>query len=104
MPTVWDETRVLNGDIGKYATIARRSGDDWFVGTINGDQARTLRVPMTFLDNGKQYKASIYSDDDNVTTKTKVKVETQPVTSETALSVSLISSGGQAIWITPAEK
>lgn len=70
----------------------------------NRTEFRTLQMPLTFLENGIRYTASIYSDDDNVTTKTKVKVETQPVTSETVLSVSLKSSGGQAIWITPAEK
>ena len=102
VPTVWEETKVLNGDIGNYATIARRNGNDWFVGTINADPPRTLKLPLTFLEDGKQYTASIYSDDDNATTKTKVKVETQPVTSETVLSVPLKASGGQALWITGA--
>ncbi len=102
VPTVWDDTKVINGKIGQYATIARQSGEDWFLGTINNSEARQLPIPLAFLTEGKKYVAHLYSDDPTVTTSTKVKVETRPVDSRTTLDVRLQSRGGQAIWITPS--
>jgi alpha-glucosidase len=101
VPTVWDDTKVLNGAIGKYATIARRSGEEWFVGTINDREPRTLKVPLDFLDPHRRYLAHIYSDDDSVPTRTHVAVKTLPVDARTVLGVPLRPAGGQAVWITP---
>lgn len=99
VPTVWDDTRVINGEIGKFATIARRSGEDWFIGTVNNSEPRALKVPLAFLEDGRNYAAHLYSDDDTVTTKTKVGVKTAPVNSKSVLDVPLGAGGGQAIWI-----
>jgi alpha-glucosidase len=99
VPTVWDETKVIHGRIGEYATIARRSGEDWFVGTINNSQARNLRLPLRFLSPGKNYIASIYSDKDNGTTRNRIGIEKRLVTDGTVLDIPLSSAGGQAIWI-----
>lgn len=101
VPTVWDDTKVVNGEIGKYVTIARRSGNDWFIGTINNSEPRQLQVPLLFLNKGKDYIAHIYLDDDSIATHTKVAVSTQRVNSKTILDVPLVSGGGQAVWITP---
>jgi len=99
VPTVWDETRVVDGRIGQFATIARRSGDDWFIGTINGAASRRLQIPLHFLPSGKRYVAHLYADDDAVPTATRVAVSTRPVDAQTTLDVSLRPSGGLAIWI-----
>jgi alpha-glucosidase len=101
VPTVWDDTKVLNGEIGRYATIARRSGDDWFIGTINGSEKRQLEIFLDFLAPGKNYIAHIYSDDDSATTRTKVGIETRPVDTNTIIEADLSQGGGQAVWITP---
>lgn len=103
VPTVWDDTKVINGEIGKFATIARRSGDDWFIGTINDSEPRQLELPLNFLTTGRQYIAHIYSDNDSVPTRTHVAVETCPVDSLTTLDVPLQAAGGQAVWITPLQ-
>jgi len=103
VPTVWDETKVINGEIGKFATIARRSGEDWFVGTINNREPRQLKLPLKFLAPGRQYTAHIYSDDNSVPTRTHAAVETQMVNSLTTLDVPLQAAGGQAVWIAPAQ-
>ncbi|WP_114782968.1 glycoside hydrolase family 97 protein [Botryobacter ruber] len=103
MPTVWDETKVIQGEIGQYITMARRSGNDWFVGTLTNNDARTLTIPLDFLPKGKKYIAKIYSDDPTVNTRTKVRVEQQNVTSTKKLNVKFQPSGGQAIWLTPAQ-
>lgn len=102
IPTVWDETKIINGEIGKYATIARRNGNDWFIGTINDRQSRTLKAPLTFLDRDKHYTARVYSDDDSVSTRTHVGIKTCAVDARTVLEVPLHPAGGQAVWITPA--
>jgi alpha-glucosidase len=103
LPTVWDETKVIHGRIGEYATIARRSGDEWFLGTVNDSHPRTLKIPLTFLATGKKYTAHIYADDDRVPTRTKVAVAARPVDSTTTLDAALKAGGGQAIWIEPAK-
>jgi len=103
MPTVWDLTKVVNGKIGEYASIARQSGSDWFVGTINNSEPRTLKIPLSFLDSGKKYTAHIYADDDAAGTPTKVAVRTTPVDSMTVLDADLKRGGGQAIWIEAAK-
>ncbi len=101
VPTVWDETKVINGRIGAYATIARRSSDDWFIGTINNSQPRQLQIPLKFLNEGMDYIAKIYSDDDTIKTRTKVAIKTRHVNSTMILDMQLKAGGGQAVWITP---
>jgi alpha-glucosidase len=103
VPTVWDDTRVINGKIGEYASIARQSGDDWFIGTINGGDARTLQLPLSFLIRGRSYTANIYSDDDSVSSRTHVGIERKTVDSTASLEMNLKPSGGQAVWITPVK-
>ena len=102
IPTVWDETKVLNGLPGQYISTARRSGENWFVGTITSNEPRTVPMNFSFLPKGKKYTATIYSDDDTITTNTKVKVETISVDATTLLNIKLKASGGQAIMLKPA--
>lgn len=101
IPTTWDETRVLDGSIGEYAVVARRSGDTWFIGALNSGDARTLSVPLNFLDESQRYQATLYSDDPSLKTRTKVTVERQGVDSTMTLDVKMISNGGQAMTISP---
>ncbi len=102
MPTVWDDTRVIHGRIGQHAVIARRSGQDWFVGCMNADEPRTLEIPLDFLTKQKNYVAHIYRDDKTVPTHTHVRVQQQPVTAATVLTVSMAANDGQAIRIAAA--
>jgi alpha-glucosidase len=101
IPTAWNESKALQGTPGTYITVARRSGADWFVGTLNNDSARKLQLSFDFLPAGKKYIASFYSDDESVATKTKVKITQQEINSLTKIEVRLKAAGGQAIWITP---
>lgn len=100
VPTVWDETKVLNGEIGKYITTARKSGKDWFIGSITNTESRSLELSFDFLDAKKKYRARIYSDDENVKTKTKVALKDIVVKKGSKLKLNLKPSGGAAIWIT----
>ncbi|HUR10901.1 MAG TPA: glycoside hydrolase family 97 protein [Flavitalea sp.] len=65
VPTVWDDTKVLNASVSEYITIARKKSDEWFVGSINNHEARKLKVLLDFLNEG-EYVAEIFSDSDNV--------------------------------------
>ncbi len=104
VPTVWDDTKVLQGEIEKYITVARRSGKDWFVGTMNGLERRELSVALDFLPAGKRFRAHIYRDGTLKTpTRTKVVVETREVDSRTVLRTLLAPSGGEAIWLETLE-
>lgn len=99
VPTVWDDTKVLAGQIGKYAAIARRKDSDWFIGAINAADPRTLRLDLSFLDPQKTYTAKLYTDNPAVDTRTKVGISEQPVNSRSVLNLNLIPSGGAALWI-----
>ena len=100
--TVWDDTKVLNGEIGQYATVARRSGEEWFVGCLGNNDGQNLSFDLSFLENGKSYIAKTYTDDETVPTRTKVKVQSFLVNSSTELNLVLKKSGGAAIHLVPA--
>ena len=103
VPTVWDDTRVINGSIGRYVTYARRSGSEWYVGTLNGMDARKLDIPLTFLDAGQDYVAHLYGDaDPDDGTRTHVEIACCLVTRNTVLTAKLPASGGHAARLTPA--
>ena len=99
--TVWDDTKVVDGEIAKHVTIARRKGDDWFVGTVTNTERRDLQIPLSFLTPGKKYEASIYYDDPNSKVRTKISIRRIQVDSSSVLDLKLIASGGQAMWIKP---
>lgn len=100
--TVWDDTKVLEGEIGEYVTIARRDKEDWFVGSIGNNEARKITTPLAFLAPGTKYLANIYTDDESVGTRTQVKVTRVIVDNTTTLHFNLKPSGGSAIHLTPA--
>lgn len=101
VPTVWDDTKVLDGKIGEYVTIARRSGEEWFIGTITNTEPRKLKISLNFLDPGKKYEAKIFYDDPKASIRTKVGIKTMSVDASMKLDAKLLGSGGQAVWIRP---
>ena len=102
--TVWDDTKVLNGEVGEYITVARRSGNEWFVGSITNKQARKITIPTTFLEKGKKYEVKIYQDDDKIPTKTKVSVTVKKIKGGDVLNFDLKASGGVAVYIAELKK
>ena len=103
VPTVWDDTKVLHGSIGEYAMVARRSGREWYIGAMNGPEARTLSARLDFLEVGAPYIAHIYFDDESAPTRTHVGIQRCGVTSDSSLDIQMKKNGGQAIRIAPAE-
>jgi alpha-glucosidase len=102
LPTTWHDTRVLHGQIGRYAVIARRHGPEWYLGAMNSGQARTLDVPLAFLDKDRRYLAHVYSDDPGQPTRTQVKIERLPVDAGSVLKFAMSAQGGQAVRLVPA--
>ncbi|HTW78817.1 MAG TPA: glycoside hydrolase family 97 protein [Terracidiphilus sp.] len=101
VPTAWDETRVLNGMPGEFVTIARRHGNEWYLGSVTNWTARDLRVPLSFLGSGK-YRAEIYEDAADAAQSPKhVTIRRQDVQSNNTLTLPLAIGGGCAIRFVP---
>lgn len=103
-PTVWDESKALEGEIGEYIVQARRSGNDWFVGAMNGLQARDITLNTAgFLQKGKKYRVEIYNDDPSLQTRTKVSSTVVNVKAGKQLKLHLQASGGAALRFVPVK-
>ena len=97
-PTVWEESKALQGEIGEYILQARRSGDDWFVGAMTGLQARDITINTAdFLQKGKKYRVEIYNDDPALNTRTKMASTVQTLKAGKVLKLHLQPSGGAAL-------
>ena len=102
VPTTWDEVRVLAGRPMENITLARRSGKDWYVGSLTNWDERTVKVPLSFLGEDR-YVAEIYADaPDARVNATHTAFSKQPVDRSTVLEIRMVSGGGNAIWIHPA--
>ena len=102
VPTSWDQTQVLNGEPGEFVTIARRHGDDWYLGSITNWTPRDIHVPLNFLGSGK-YIAEVYGDAADAAENPKhVALRRQSVGKGDTLTLHLASGGGCAIRLVPA--
>ncbi len=106
VPTDWAESRVLNGEIGDYVTIARkdRNSPDWYLGSVTDENPRTLEVGLSFLAPRRRYRAQIYRDGpeaDFRTARESIVIETRTVTSADTMTLTLAPGGGQAIRFHP---
>ena len=95
IPTVWDETLVLSGEVGKSIVITRRSGERWYLAAMNGDDAAQLEAPLKFLGKGKWSVRSFADKEDSADYQAIVE-STREVTAESTLPLSLAPDGGFA--------
>jgi hypothetical protein len=105
----WDTSIVLNGEIGDFITIARkeRNTNKWFLGSITDENARSIKVSLNFLEAGKEYTATIYSDTEDShwdKNPTAYKIENKTVSSSDAMELRLAPGGGTAISFIPITK
>lgn len=99
VPGTWDEISVPLAEFNKYVTVARRSGTDWWVGTLNDGTARTLNLKLDFLGDGK-YQAEIYTDAPDVDENPNhLNKETRTVTRKDVIELPLAADGGSVLRI-----
>ena len=106
VPVDWDESRVLSGEVGGHAVIARkeRGRPNWYVGGITNEDARTVPVALDFLEAGKTYVATIWRDGPTAEAGSKGKdlvQETRRVRKGDRLDLRMAPGGGFAIRIAP---
>lgn len=102
VPADWENSIALMGEVGDYLVQARqeRGSRDWYIGAVTDEEARTLTVPLGFLDAGTTYRAEIYRDGDDADWETNpypVTIETRAVTARDELVLPLARGGGAAV-------
>ena len=99
VPTVWDETRVLAAQLGDYVSIARRKGQDWYIGAMTDWTSRTLEIDFSFLPSGR-FRMVAYEDGLNAEKMGHdYKVMTRDIDRTRKLTIRLASGGGWAARI-----
>lgn len=102
IPSVWDNTIALDGEIGKYYLVARQSGETCYAAAITNQTPRTLTLPLTFLKSGKTYTATIYADKpESDQQATAIAISTQKVKASDTLSITMVRNGGWNAIFTP---
>ena len=108
VPADWERSIALAGEVGDYIVMARqrRGGDDWYVGAVTDEHARTVAVDLSFLDAGREYELRSYRDGPDAhwfDAPYDIVIERQIVTRDTALELRLGAGGGAAFSMTPLE-
>jgi alpha-glucosidase len=99
VPTVWDETRFLAGEPAQYIALARKKGENWYVGAMTNWEARTFDLPLGFLGAG-EFEATIFADGPDAATEgTSLDISKRMVTAGDRLTLKLAPGGGAAVLI-----
>ncbi|MDF7824024.1 glycoside hydrolase family 97 catalytic domain-containing protein [Pontiellaceae bacterium B12227] len=104
MPSTWDDSLVLDSDIEQYISVARRSGEVWFVASVNNQSERTLDVTLDFLDAGKVYEATVYQDapdSHGVKNPEAYEIKTTTVKRGDVIPAKMAVGGGHAMILRP---
>ena len=104
----WEQSHVLDGEVGQFATIARRArgSGEWFLGSVGDDQPRELDTPLSFLEPGRRYRAEIYRDGEGADWRDQPFAfarETREVGSGDRIVLKLAPGGGAAIRFVPLD-
>ena len=101
VPTTWDETLVIEGEVGRFITMARRKDHEWYIGSMAAPPVQRT-IGLGFLGPGS-YLAEIYSDGKDVARDpTQISINAQIVNSNSRLTLNMAAGGGQAIRIRPS--
>jgi alpha-glucosidase len=96
VPTVWDETIVLDAKLGEYIVLARRKGYEWYIGAMTNWTDREFEIDLSFLDE-RRYEAMRWQDGPNAHRNAQDFVkESSIVDSNTKLKIKLAPGGGWA--------
>jgi alpha-glucosidase len=104
IPTVWDDTRVLDGAVGEHVVIVRRNGDRWFLGALTDRNARDIPVKLDFLGPGS-WTLKFWKDaPDSETVGEHLLTEQRVVTAADELTLHLARAGGTVASFEPATR
>jgi len=104
VPTTWDETKVLAGQVGDYIATARRKGQDWYIGVMNDWTPRSIQLKFDFLPAGN-YEAVVYKDAPDTDQNPNHLLKTvQQLSRAEVLDVQLASGGGQVLVLRKLDK
>jgi len=104
VPTVWDDTRVLDARVADYVLMARKSGEEWYVGAMTDGTAREIQVDLSFLPEG-EYEAEIFKDGTNAQRYgSDYKKEVLQVSNQDKIKIKLAPGGGWVARIYPRVK
>lgn len=103
VPTVWDETRILDGKMGEYIVTARRSGDEWWIGGITDWNQRDMQLDLSFIPGIESMTVEMMTDGVNAARNGRDYVRTLTDGSKLGSSptVSMAPGGGFALRLTP---
>jgi alpha-glucosidase len=99
VPTTWDETRFIAGEIGQSIVLARRKGDRWFLGAMANEQGRKISVPLSFLGTGGRWQVRLWQDGQDMN---HLRTSTASVRPHDRITLTLAPSGGAAAIVEPA--
>ena len=98
IPVTWDDVKFIDGYPGDYIILARRKGKTWWIGLMTDEQPRALEVPLTFLPEGKSFRAVVLQDGDQASQNPQdVKIIETNVKRGDTLHVKLVPGGGAAV-------
>jgi len=101
--TMWDDTKILNGQVGEFITSARRSGNEWFIGSMTNSETRTLEIKLDFLGPGK-YKMVAFEDaPDAAINAENVMRTSKTVVKDEIVKIRMAPGGGFAAWLEPVK-
>jgi len=101
IPTEWDDTKVLKAKVGEYLLIARKRGNNWYIGGMTNEKARKFTIDFSFLDN-KEYTADIMKDGFNVIKYAGDYIkETRTISKKTSIKIKLAPGGGWSAILVP---
>lgn len=99
IPVTWDETKCIHASISHYITMARRKGNDWYLGSMTDFSSRSFDVPLSFLDEG-QYSITVFKDGINAGRRAEdYAKETFIVTNKSTITIQMAPGGGYACRI-----
>lgn len=102
VPTVWDQTRFIEGEVGDYIVLARKRGDKWYLGAMTDWDERELEIPLDFLGSGS-WKATAWSDGKRAATRPEeVDIVEGEVNAGEVLPVKMAPGGGLVAVFEPA--
>ncbi|WP_282123096.1 glycoside hydrolase family 97 protein [Algibacter mikhailovii] len=99
----WDETKIIKAKMDSYITIARRSREEWFVGSVHGPGG-TLEIPLDFLEADKNYRVTYYEDrkeTKSIVNPEAYQIRTEIVTKDVIVRANMVADGGHCMWIRP---